>query len=311
MLFVGCLPAEHHAPPVPVEQLVARHRDAVCAKDVRCGVFASEQSCEDYFSYWPGDEPAIPAAVTIGSIVYDPQAAGDCLEAIANESCDPSREDVRVTPDACVLMLRAQRHATMSCMIDEECVSGACLHDGFQSSCPVGHCGASSPPPPPSPRILEGGFCNGDSDCDYGLVCEFADAGPSVCTKTPALGEPCLVNRNSCIVAGLTCDATTRLCTTLRGEGESCSISGPVCRADLACDPDSHTCVALPADGQECDLGACAGTDRCGYDPMNGIYTCSAPKPDGADCTSSVQCASSYCTGPAPSDTCEPWPVCE
>jgi hypothetical protein len=313
--LVACAePPARQADPVPVDQLRTRLIEATCARGVRCGVFASESSCEDYYSTPYGDEPWIADAVAVGSILYDPQAAGDCFAWLANQSCDPSLEGVRVRPDACLEMYRPQRHATETCFIDEECVSGICgnrIPEAAHPDCAAGSCAANPPPLAPSPLYSEGVPCNSDTDCAYSLVCSFsATASTFVCTKSPALGEPCLYQRG-CVDEGLTCDPTTMLCVALRAEGEACDPNGAQCRVDLQCDSTMH-CGPLPGDGQSCgQTGACDGLERCNWDGVTQTRLCAAPKPDGDACIYTTECASGFCGGPSSATVCKPWPVCE
>ena len=59
---------------------------ARCERLTRCGLFADEGSCTDYF--WVLSDPGLAAAVAAHEVEYDGAVAELCVEALAAQSCD-------------------------------------------------------------------------------------------------------------------------------------------------------------------------------------------------------------------------------
>jgi hypothetical protein len=165
-------------------------------------------------------------------------------------------------------------------------------------------------------RCERGARCIGDGDCDdaQGLTCISGR-----CDSTRGDGLPC-GNDDDC-EDGLRCaispmTGTDLVCQAKLVNGQSCSTFDPEDCESGFCHPSSLLCEAASAPGSlcptalqnQCDGGycdttfiscsdstPCLGSGVCNTSSFRCEYYCVALQPDGAGCTSSIQCESGTC----------------
>jgi hypothetical protein len=314
---------------VSVNDLKTKDIDALCDRLVRCGAISSKAVCVAAYSQFL-DDKQLKAGVANGSIKYDDGKAGDCIDALSNESCDASSKDARVQPQACTDAIKGNRKQGEMCYFGGQCTSGSCTPP---QTCTMACCAGTCDMDPPAAvavgqsceaapcvdgaycdatavcaaLIPEGQACQSSFECSYGTVC--AGTTTMVCTKAPKVGDPCLVGTggNACVVTGLRCDSTMH-CAQLLDPGATCDPQNNLCKQDLLCDATSLKCTTLPTDGQPCTQ-ACSPPDRCVIPQGAQTGTCMPLLSNGSTCTSSDDCASGFCDTGA-TNTCIDEMVC-
>ena len=78
-------------------------------------------------------DPSVGAAIAAHKVDYDGERARQCVDAIANQSCDVTADDAHLSPIACSEMLTGHVAGGDSCSIDVECASGTCI---LPENCP-------------------------------------------------------------------------------------------------------------------------------------------------------------------------------
>ncbi|MBN1607279.1 MAG: hypothetical protein JW940_11645 [Polyangiaceae bacterium] len=135
------------------------------------------------------------------------------------------------------------------------------------------------------------------------------EAGASVCTPYPTLGESCSSER-SCDSSSY-CELDALICRALPGEGELCgtdAITGNPgwCAQGLFCvmgsAPDRPVCSSVPAEGEPCLLRRDTGepilscADQAWCDVTATPPVCKAPIVVGETCSNASDCeAGAYC----------------
>jgi hypothetical protein len=324
--FVAC---GDNKPVIPLESLTAALKEAHCRHLVRCGLFADINIClnegivvQPGFRIDPRVTPTVVAAVESGRVAYNGDEALECVEALANRSCDSSQESARVPPRACGQLFTGALEDSALCFSSHECMSQQCsgVNDEL---CLPGVCvgdTSSTDALPGLGEICANGLCAAGAFCDptrfmcirlrrageecmffdleecaYGYVCQYVSGGgPPVCTEPAALGEPC---GGGCRDIGAYCDTDTGLCTPYLLDGQPCE--------QATCSPYF-----------ECIGGTCGGWRgkecRTEHDCADGYCdtvlsgTCVLGAPVGAACMFLEQCASRYCDG----GLCASLPVC-
>lgn len=261
--------------------------DARCDYLTNCGLFPNVAACKEQFT--APQSTSIIAAVEAGKVKYDEDLAEDCIEALRDASCsqaaqlDPKCDDIFVGTVADGGM----------CAFDDECVSGSCsVADCMEACCP-GTCAPARAVPKIGEMCnfvcVDGAYCANDNTCQKvlaaGAACEspfacadglycagFTGMTAGTCTKLPATGEACT---EQCLDIGDYCDGTCK----------PVGLPGDACANDDAC---SYYYV-------------CDDTMRCAKEPPPMLM------PDGATCSSSVQCQSRYCGN---DNKCGPVPEC-
>jgi hypothetical protein len=299
---------------VSLDQFKDQDINTLCDRLVRCGVVSDKAFCVAVYQQLYNDAN-LKAGVANGSISYDPNLAGQCLDTLDGASCDPSSMDSRVEPQACKDAVKGNRHPGDACYFDLQCSSDTCniTNPNCGMACCAGMCG----PDPAAPAAIgsscamttcvDGAYCDAtqkcaallaigmscqsNNECAYGSVC--AGATTPVCTATPKAGDPCInqFGTNTCVADGLLCDATTH-CVGLLDKGATCDPQNSACKGDLACDPTTMKCTVFPSDGQPCTTG-CQPPDTCVINGTAG--TCTPPQANGAACQNSRQCTSGFC----------------
>jgi len=307
----------------PIEEFQAEADAARCAYLVRCGLFASADTCGAFFR----DRPDVDrdAALAAGKVYYNGVAAQRCHAALAELSCDAASREGRVLPAACDEIFNGLVDDGDACAFDTECRSERCDTTGCEPfTCCSGTCLATREraaigkgcevsadcvvdaycaPEGVCQRLVgEGGSCDVDGDCDYGLACIGAsELMPGNCRAMPLVGESCPYLR--CAEIGATCNAS-HVCVPLGLPGAACA-SAADCSPFARCDVASGTCADVPTLGQACE-GTCAGEAFC----EAGSKTCVAPLANTTPCTSDNQCASLFCGEGPVFDACADQQAC-
>ena len=88
-VFLGC--GGNDGGPIPVGDLEGRLAEALCQRDVRCGLLESISVCMAIVDHGINASEVV-AAVNDGTAKYDAAKAGECVAAYAARSCDRSAE---------------------------------------------------------------------------------------------------------------------------------------------------------------------------------------------------------------------------
>ena len=289
--------------------------DAYCDRLVRCGSIGDKAQCVAQLGLLFNDAQVV-AGVGNGSITYDDGSAGDCVDAIRNESCDKSSQGYRVAPASCKNIIHGNRKQGDPCYFNQQCTSGSCAPPTgpCTMTCCAGTCNAD---PPAAVAIgqscsmapcVDGAYCDqtqtcvaliaanaactSNNQCTYGTLCAGASPTALVCTPTPKAGDPCVNQSGSfptCDTEGLMCDATHH-CVGYLDKGATCDPQQSACKGGFLCDATSMTCQLPPGTGQAC-TGSCIAPDHC--DQTSG--TCVAPLPNGMQCGGAEECQSDFC----------------
>ncbi len=244
---------------VAITEIDEAYKASQCQHLATCGVFPTRESCQaaQLNSASPFEiDPNVVAAIYAGNIVYNGSAVKACIDAIAVRSCDRTEQSARTISPECSSFFRGTLMAGEGCYVDEECQSQRCSAGG-SGTCSLGNC-IGDTPPERSPAPI-GDNCSSFSGC----------------------------------VDGAYCDQLSNLCTTLKGNGVSCTLDSE-CAYGLGCKGTTGTrmCAALPAIGQ-----ACATDGICRDEGTYCDFTADMCKQLGlpnAQCTSSSQCSPYY-----------------
>ncbi len=245
--------------------------------------------------------------VAAGTITFDPRAAAECIQGLANVCRNGTDPFVEGGP--CDAMLWGKLADGQPCYESDECGgAGSCNNQGScELQCCLGTCEHSN-----RPLYAE---CN-DSNCDPGLFCVNNPVTNHRSCQSGDLGAPCENSR----------DCTTDLYCSVEGNGMVGTCLADVqendaCTTDYACPVPLHcvgndttvatgTCKRVDQEGAECDLDSMLSFNRgC----IAGFYcvgasaavkgTC-APLPGaGESCADSQRCNAPtlYCDA---TDTC-------
>lgn len=313
--------------PLAVDDYPAAAREALCHRLVRCGEIESLEICRaTNLGVTLAFTASERAAFDAGTIVYNALTARDCVDDLADQSCDTTSDSFRNGPGACDAIVAGTLGDGERCAFDLECRSRDCVVPACGEACCTGHCvgdarvlpGANEPCPgfacapgavcDRSTRTCvalqpAGAACTFLYQCDYGLLCV-----DHKCSALPALGERCT---SVCRDAGATCGENTHSCIPAGLRGAACTIGSGLsaCSPIYLCDRTSH-CSAGLALGQPCGLGdRCADVDAfCDAPLAGGDGVCALPGPNGAPCTRDAGCTSFYCN--PFTLRCAPEPVC-
>jgi hypothetical protein len=282
---------------IPVGDLEARVRDAVCENEVRCGEFPDQSTCASVFFA----QQQLVADVNAGKIIYNGSAAAACLSTFSSLGCTLS--DLTSSPtQSCVDAIKGTVPDGGACFDAEECVSQRCnLSACAGAMCCAGTCTATVP---------VGGACSlSGPGCADGAFCKRGAVGSAgTCTPDIAAGQSCgsldnCVPGKFCIIVP---PAVVGICTNAPSEGEPCPAGFCDARADV-CDQTTKTCVRRIAVGGPCaSTSACVSYANCNTATMKcvarvgGGGACATP----ADCVAGLPCTNGICVSPSDKPAC-------
>ncbi|MCX4242397.1 Dickkopf N-terminal cysteine-rich domain-containing protein [Paraliomyxa miuraensis] len=306
------------------DELVDAQIDALCDYFVACGLATSADLCVDAWGSFVRLPADLDAAIANGTVIYDASAAGTCLDAIRNATCEGFLDTF--AEESCERVFQGTIDNGNACFISEQCVSQYCQATECTMACCQGTCIA------PPPEAAVGQDCTGEAFCVDGAYCDYETG---LCAAEKAAGETCPGGYEcrsglSCIsgvcdpgpgegaacadfqcAAPFACDIDSMTCQRLRGEGEACNPEASICALGLSCDAGSNTCAVPGGVGSSCDYGfigtGCSGDLYCDYDLEFGEGTCQPLVANGGACEDDEACESQYC---GMAGTCEPEPVC-
>lgn len=247
------------------------------------------------------DEPP-PPAVELARAVCDARPRCDCTEAVADDDCRSTTEEIFSTyvalPPETILTYDSACGATVvRAYEDLGCGSSADLSYDLSRG-RVAECDRC--------KLYVGDKELGEAcarieltdydDCAQGLFCFVDGDDPTAegrCQSpcdTAGEGESCRERR---CAEGLACSSTlgSQRCVRPVGDGEPCDEG--TCGEGLVCGVLSHTCARAPRVGEACE-GRCAEGGYCAPDDA-GSFSCRAKKAQGAACLLSDECESGQC----------------
>lgn len=313
---------------IALSDLDQEMEQARCEHLVRCKLFPDEASCHALMR--PSPDPSVSAAVAAHKITYDGDIGRQCVDAMANQSCDVTAHDAHTPPAVCSRMLVGQVADGDGCSLDAECASGTCVlpADCPESGCCVGQCRATQEPVAAGGTCDkardcqaglvcgedrtchapagEGGACRSDRECSDGLACVEVTDLPGTCRALPRATERCPFQR--CTSENLRCDEATNTCVTVGLPGDPCTTSFD-CSIYMECDATSHLCREFPRLGMPCN-GTCIDDSSCKLDGSGLTGTCVALLPDNAMCEGDQDCVSGYCPDGPVFRSCIEHPAC-
>jgi hypothetical protein len=210
-------------------------------------------------------------------VLYDPDAAGRCLDAYVSAfaSCgDPGT----TLHDACNAIWVGTVDLGGACTQSEECKDTPEVN----AYCNQGVCTEDLLGQKPA-RATAGEACNGTcTENGSGYSCISFDTSASV--------PSCYTND------GFSCDGNTKTCVPLPKLGEPCTF-GTGCASGAFC--EGGTCVAQRSSGPCTDDSNCTNDSYCSTaNPSSGVTpqgSCTAKKPDGATCQIDQECTVGRC----------------
>jgi hypothetical protein len=275
---------------------------ALCAYEVRCGLFANTTDCDEYFTV--NSDATFQAELAKGIVHYDGSKAEECFNDLRDAPCDQTSMEARSQPSACVDAITGTVATGGMCVHNEECQSEKCAKANTAGDCDSGTCEASEAlgklGDACATRNCDPAFvcdntkvcanlytvgmpCTYSTDCAYGLAC---DASPGFCRTAPKIGEAC--PDKICAELGAYC-STAGTCTALGLAGSACN-AGQQCSEFYPCNTMTGMCTANPTLGQAC-TSECSDGSFCNTT----THLCAAPLPNGSVCESDSQCTSADC----------------
>jgi hypothetical protein len=279
---------------VSLADLPTRLMQASCAREVRCGVYPNETTCEAAFSVL--DFGQLQADVTAGRTKYDGKAVADCLAAFDFTSCSETAAISTPSPSACRQAIQGTLGGGAACYTSDECVSGNCDMSACVSgaSCCAGTCTA------PLTTVAIGADCSSTTvTCPDGSFCQAGTGGAAtVCVAKIAAGQPC-TNLTDCAPGTVCVNALSggaSICGQLPGRGSSCTGSQFCDSPGDYCDFTTGVCTARVAPG-----GACPTNTECVSAAVCDMTTsiCVALGLPGAACTQASDCLTNDCVAGA------------
>ncbi len=308
-----------------IEQLFDAQLNAICEYMVRCGSFEDMTTCKNVFgsnARLPND---IVDAVKSGNVNYNAAKARECIDAIAQRSCERwNALGNRPTPPACFEALSGTVANGAACVTNEQCISQQCNQP---ANCPMACCtGTCSNTPPPSVKNLgdscagnsyclggycdvtgvcvaykpQGATCSSDYECADGLNCRANPANPNDrrCQPMVGLNGPC-TSTNDCLELSNVC--SNGACREGGLTGWACPAPADPCQPMHVC--ASGTCALPPGPGGACSSGGfcvdsyCEATTAVCRPKLADGGTCN-PQLGGTDCESGVCDSTSTCVTP-------------
>lgn len=288
----------------PLEACALLNR-ARCEAMARCGLIDADDTAltacvRMWEATWCGPT-TWPNHVSAGALRLDGARALACVNALNAQVCS----DWPSLPDPCSRFLLPRATLGQPCFDGyDECLDGVCRGNACPRTCQARavegeacatsgecraglYCRVSSLTPTSgqcaAPSTIDA-LCFSDGDCAVGLACS-----KQVCTPLPQAGSTCLDGR--CVESAYCeTDSTGGMCTTRKAMGAPCV--GGDCAAGLLCDGRSASCVPAVAALHESCSGAqqCAPGSTCASVDASGVGICATPAPEGAPCTTDVDC---------------------
>jgi len=279
------------APPVPLEELGAGAREAVCDWAVRCRHVPDQATCERLLDPKEYDVRRALDAVAAGRLEYDPVLGGACVAANREQSCQAPEW----SSSACRNMFRGVVAEGGVCTSRFECQGhGDCEPRECSAQCCLGTCGPAMPLFEPDLR-LPGDSCTSHFECEPGTYCEENRR----CTPLPTEeGQRCLFG---CALGDLYCDLDALVCRRYAGAGEACDragIAAPPCDAAWSyC--RGGICVPRPGPDEPCDgeEAVCIATTFCADGQCRARGTEGAGCSDGSECDVACDTEAGQCVG--------------
>lgn len=278
--------------------LGARVVEALCARDVRCGVYTRAESCEQYLLQWGeswfGLGTRYDAALESGRLSYDEDAAEACVAAIRDSDCRvPSLSSLAhqrgIEHEPGCRLLRAEQPEG-NCQFQAECGEQAYCRYASGSTCDS-TC---------QPRSAEGEVAFRPEQCAPGLI---LGGLPGTCERPAVEGEVCFRQGDwggelprTC-GAGLWCDRARGTCQRRGSEGDACvDLFTSPCGASFTCREGQcarraqkgEACRAPPA-GSALPINACQQELFCDADAQ-ATGTCQERRAEGASCRTALEC---------------------
>ncbi len=312
---------------VEPEALGERVVQALCARDVRCGVYASAAACERDMRQsrqdtWLGLGTRYDAALESGRLSYDEDAAERCVAAIRDAAC-------RLPPLSSIVYLRGLEHEPACQLLHAEQPEGACLLQaecGEQAYC---HYTTRDCEGTCQPRSGEGEAAFRPEQCAPGLSLSQANG---LCQRPATEGEVCYVQGGGFVPrvcgTGLWCDDASGTCLRTGAEGDACvDLFASPCGTSFVC--KAGRCSRRARKGEVCrapdatsvlHVNECQEELFCDADSQQ-LGTCQERRGEGASCRDPLECAEhlnclevgqeSNATGvcgkpPGPGEACEP-----
>jgi hypothetical protein len=312
-----------------LEEFPQELRDAYCRNLVRCGVVEDLGTCQkESLGRFEIDlhlSATQFAVFDANKAKFDGGKAKDCVDKVANASCDLTDEVQRglsllsslVLPETCGLAATGTLHAGEACTVGSECISQACQIQACNMACCPGTCLGDAAPAIAKAgescqraRCATGTFCNptnttctalkaagasctSQEECDYGSAC-IGDGPTGLCTKLPHTGETCT---DFCTDFGSICDPTTKKCVKVVLAGDACLGQGFNSNCSVLYSCDAGRCNAGLAIGAQCAADDHCADFRAFCDVPEGALngTCVLPKANGQSCIFDEDCDSSFC----------------
>lgn len=297
---------------IAVEDLPAEVKDARCDNLVKCEGIADRATCNAAITLDTSTVSPIQAGIKNGTIKYNADKAGDCVDQISGQSCafdgfhndsacDGILTGTVATGGACVISEQCANHGDCTptdgnCDPDTACCAGTCMGGSIESAlggpcddelhvcATAAYCkpGTGSGPGTCTALVAgEGTACDDIQACVNPLYCNLNfQTGVGACKKPAASNAACVrADLIACADQRDYCNATSLTCVRRVAVGAACMSGSMPCVGYASC--IAGTCVADIAAGGACvvDSGAdCAGNLMCT------AGTCQ-PRPSGPVCT--------------------------
>lgn len=284
--------------PVTLDELPDAYTGVLCDRIAECSILGgyifTQLACADLaYEFRNGSLVELEQGIEDGTIVYDADAMGACLDALATASCEDLALNSFDGLPGCEGAIAGQIAEGDACSLNLECASGLYCDTGL--ACP-GTCEA---------RLAEGAACADlDGECATGLSCT-----NQVCTAPPGLGDECTDLScglgTQCSEASMTCVAITHDA----GEGDACDpVEGVMCAGALACvgeAVDAFVCRPRVAVGAACFPGIpnpCVADALCSSTEAGTEGVCEALPGAGQPCREGGSLFDRDCKGSAVCD---------
>ncbi|MGM0596510.1 MAG: hypothetical protein ACQES9_05660, partial [Myxococcota bacterium] len=272
---------------VQITDVETSYYDLFCGKFTTCDnapffniIIGDKEDClafmEEMSSSESGGLPDILDAVDEGTIIYDGQAAHECLVEMEALDCDAFEN---VEPEACRAVFTGTIALGESCTLDEECVSSFC---DTEDSCP----GTCAEP------VLQGNGCDYSSECEPGTECVLGEC--IAFTNALTEGEKCDPDEDWCAEA-LYCNSDSDECEAYLALGDECEGENDLeCGPDALCfeGADAAVCIEITTlvetEGEICDhsqgiLCAYYAGLTCAYDDFDNMSGTCVPIAQAGD----------------------------